>query len=423
MLTPQIDRDAARDIIESLRSGIPPKRFVSSYSVGTEPFLRDVRRRHLDSPSSRGTIRFMSGHWGAGKTHVLRLLREEAFDAGYLVSSVELTVDQTPFHKFEQVFFDVVRNVYSPEMYRDGDVRRAAPFGEVLRRALFRDPADTGDTVSRERLERLTDALFADDGIDVDVRRVVAQYWATFLPDGGDRAAREDARGRILHWFSGEGGSAAYRSAFGVQKAVTRANARLMLESLSRFARHAGYRGLVILFDEAEMAYSVMRKSDLKLAHNNLLHLINSIDESDGAFLVYAATPDFFVDDRYGIVNYGALAQRIGRPELRAPSALDRVWNLDALSTAPESYVAAASKIREIYVLADPEAGARLPPERALRDHVAELVELHPEFSYISRWRVVITGTVRLLDRSAEGERPEPAPESYRDVMARLRAQ
>lgn len=37
--------------------------------------------------------------------------------------------------------------------------------------------------------------------------------------------------------------------------------------SLAEFIKLAGYQGLVILFDEAEMSYSVMRKSALKEAH------------------------------------------------------------------------------------------------------------------------------------------------------------
>ena len=90
--------------MESLLSGIPPKRFVSHYSSGNEDFLQDVRRRHLESPSPRGKIRFINGSWGSGKTHFLRLLREEAFDAGYLVSTVELSVDQTPFNNTSGAF-------------------------------------------------------------------------------------------------------------------------------------------------------------------------------------------------------------------------------------------------------------------------------------------------------------------------------
>ncbi len=140
MLTPAIERRDAIDIIESLRSGIPPRRFVSSYSVGTDAFINDVRRRHLETSSSRGRIRFLCGHWGAGKTHMLRLLREAAFSAGYLVATVELNVDQTPFHHFERVFFDIVRNLSSPEHYAAGR-SPVAPLGDILARDLTPDPS------------------------------------------------------------------------------------------------------------------------------------------------------------------------------------------------------------------------------------------------------------------------------------------
>ncbi len=415
-----IDPAAAHDVVESLRSGIPPKRFVASYSVGMEQFLKDVRATLLDSQSGRGKIRFLMGHWGSGKTHLLRLLRDEAFDADYLVSTVELDVDQTPFHKFEQVFYEVVRGVGSPGVHGAGD-GRAAPFAEVLRRAILRGDAAPGATVAADRLREAKEALFANDGIDVDFRRVVAHYWDTFLPDAADQLALDDTRGRLLQWFAGEGGLSSYRAAFGVQKMVDRTNARRLLQSLGLFARHLGYRGLVVLFDEAEMAYSVMRRSSLKQAHNNLLHLINSIDESEGVFLIYAATPDFFVDDRYGIVNYGALAQRIGRPELRPPRALDRVWNLDAIKLSLEEYGAAARKIKEIYLTAYPDARARAVSDAGLQDYVAGLLRRHPEYSYVSTWRVVVGGCVSLLDGAAEALPPPPPEQLYDDVMARIR--
>lgn len=417
----QLDATAADDIVESLRNGIPPKRYASCYSAGNEEFLRDVRKRHLDGRTSRGKIRFISGSWGSGKTHFLRLLREEAFAAGYLVSTVELSVDQVPFNKFEQVFFEIVRAITSPEMYREGDLNQASPFGEVLRRTLFQGPADPAQAVTHERYQEAKASLFAASDIDIDFRRMVGHYWETYLPEGGDPVALEDMRGRILQWFSGEGTVGSYRSAFGVQKVVNRANARLMLQSLSRFATHASYRGLVVLLDEAEMAHSIMRKSSLKQAHNNLLHLINSVDESEGLLLVYAATPDFFIDDRYGITVYGALAQRIGRPEDRAPRALDRIWNLDAVGPSLDDYAEAGGKIRDVYLTANPDAADSVLPEPDLRTYVTELVRAHPEFSHVSTWRVVVTGTVEVLDTSADGATLKPAEQLHDDIMDRLR--
>lgn len=422
MTATQLSQAEAEEVIESLRKGIPPKRYVSKYTSGNEEFLKKVRKLHLESASTRGKLRFVSGSWGAGKTHFLRLLREEAFDANYLVSTVELNADSTPFNKFEQVFYDIVRNITSPEMYRHGQLDFAAPFGEVLRQALLQNPTSSEQTVSSERFQAAKDKIFADDGIDIDFRRVVAQHWETFLADHGDVATLKNTRERLLQWFAGEGTVGMYRP-FGIQKIVSRANARLMLQSLSRFTTHIGYRGLLILFDEAEMTYSTMRKSNLKQAHNNLLHLINSIDESDGLFLIYATTPDFYIDERHGITIYGALAQRIGKPEDRAPRPLDRIWNLDSIQTALDDYLNAASKIRGIYATAYPDLVNACPNDAELRKYVGNLVDVHPEFSRVSTWRVVVTGTVEVLDAKAQGEELQPPEQLHDDIMAKLRNQ
>lgn len=412
----------ALEVVESLRKGIPPKRYTSCYTAGTEDFLQKVRKFHLEGVSARGKLRFVSGSWGAGKTHFLRLLREKAFDANYLVSTVELNADSTPFNKFEKVFYEILRNITSPEMYRDGQLDQAAPFGEVLRRALFRAPAGESETVSHERFQEVKEQLFAAEGIDIDVRRITAQYWETFLPDGGDVATLNDARGRLLQWFAGEGTMAQYRK-LGVQKIVNRSNARLMLQSLSRLAKHIGYGGLVILFDEAEMSYSTMRKSNLKQAHNNLLHLINGIDETEGLFLIYATTPDFYIDERHGITIYGALAQRIGKPEERSPRPLDRIWNLDHAESSTEDYLQAAAKIRRIYVAAYPEYAESVPSVAELREYASQLLKVHPEFSRVSRWRVVVTGTIEVLDASVQGDTLPTAEQLHDDIMERLRSE
>ena len=417
-----LGQPAALEVIESLRKGIPPKRYASSYTAGTEDFLKKVRTFHLESASTRGKLRFVSGSWGAGKTHFLRLLREEAFDANYLVSTVELNVDSTPFNKFEQVFYDIVRNITSPEMYREGQPEHAAPFGEVLRRALLEAPAGRDETVSHERFKEEKDKLFASNDIDIDFRRITAKYWETFLPEGGDVATLEDKRGRLLQWFAGEGTKGLYRK-LDVQKIVNRANARPMLQSLSRLTTHIGYRGLVILFDEAEMSYSTMRKSNLKQAHNNLLHLINSIDETEGLFLIYATTPDFYLDERHGITIYGALAQRIGKPEDRPPRPLERIWNLDHVESSLEDLLNAACKIRAIYTAAFPDYVDVVPSEADLREYATKLMNAHPEFSRVSKWRVLVTGTVEALDARVQGEELPPAEQLHDDIMEKLRNQ
>lgn len=414
---------SAAQIIESLRRGLPPQRGVKEYAVGHDKLMAGVKNFHFSSMEGQGIIRFLSGSWGAGKTHFFRLMREMAFDEGFLVSGVELNVNEAPLNKFEKVFYSILRNVNTPTYFREYGQPQAAPFGIVLQEALIylsMGKHSIDEPIAYEHYQAAREKLMACNAIDIDFRKIIDQYWKTFLPDAPDPATIEQMRNELLQWFSGEGSVANCRKRFDVNKLVTKESAKLMLQSLSAFVKLAGYRGLVILFDEAEMSYSIMRKSALKDAHNNLLHLINNIENLPGLFLLYATTPDFYTDPKHGIVIYGALQTRIGKPEDREPKALDVVWNLDAVPFDVPQYQEVARKIRNLYIQTYPPADGVVPNEEDLNKFVAGLHELHPSLSPVKFWRVLTTACVRQMDDAMDGE-PSTAKQMYREVMDVLR--
>lgn len=417
------ERSIPIQVIEQLRKGIPPERGVDLYSVGNEKLIDGVKRYHLSGIEERGIIRFISGSWGAGKTHFFRLLREVAFADNCLVANVELNVNDAALDRFERVFSAVVRHIRTPRHFASTSVLDVDPFGGVLRETMgflgsgqrTLEPQADFETHTRA-LER----LMADKGIDIDFKKMVEQYWKTFLPDSGDSAIQDQVRGEVLQWFSGEGTVGAYRKRFGVNKLVARENAKLMLQSLASFVRLSGYKGLVILFDEAEQAYSVMRRSQLRNAQNNLLSLINNVEALAGLLLIYATTPDFYTDPKHGIVTYGALAGRIGRPTDTAPRALDTIWNLDAADPTLSEYQSAARKIKAVYATAYPDGADRLPADDDTDKLVGSLHSQHPALSAIRFWRLLVAATVAGLDDALEGE-SRNVERLYSDVMDRLR--
>ena len=163
-----------------------------------------------------------------------------------------------------------------------------------------------------------------------------------------------------------------------------------------------------------------MRKSALRDAQNNLLSLINNIDCLSGLFLIYATTPDFFTDPKHGIVIYGALSGRVGKPEQHKPRALDTVWNLDELVTDLFNYQSAANKIFNIYASAYPELASSLPTEVEVKTFVKELFDIHSIHSGVRFWRVLVTALITYFDDHLEGE-IRAAKEIYVDVMDRVR--
>ncbi|MDI6776713.1 MAG: DUF2791 family P-loop domain-containing protein [Syntrophales bacterium] len=418
-----MEQRLALSVIESLRKGIPPQRGTDLYSVGYEKLIEGIKRHHLKGVEDRGIIRFVSGSWGAGKTHFFRLLRDITFAERCLVSNVELSVNEAPLNKFERVFYGIIRNVMTPSVYQEDNSTESAPFGRVVRESLIylgTQNSLAGGELNHESYSRAVQRLMADQGIDIDFKKMIQRYWETYLPEAAEAAIQDQVRAEILQWFSGEGAIGAYRRRFGVNKTINKDNAKLMLQSLAGFVRLSGFRGLVILFDEAEQSYSTMRKSALKDAQNNLLSLINNIEAIPGLFLIYATTPEFYTNPKYGIVIYGALAGRIGKPEERSPRALNTIWNLDALETSIDEYGTAAKKIRAVYLKAYPEDADKIPDDNEVEKFVNDLFDEHPSLSAVRFWRVLVTVLVAHFDDRLEGE-VRSTKELYDDVMDKLR--
>lgn len=416
-----MDQKNCTQVVESLRKGIPPQRGVDLYSVGNEKLILGIKRFHLSAIGEGGLIRFISGSWGSGKTHFFRLLREVAFQNNCLVSNVQLNVDDAALNKFERVFYSILRNISTASYLTESE---AAPFGQVLKESLAylsTGSCEVSNEVSYEDYVKAREALILDKSIDIDFKKMIQKYWETFLPESPDLALQEQTRAEILQWFSGEGSVVMYRKRFEVNKIVNKDNAKLMLQSLAGFVRLSGYKGLLILFDEAEQAYSIMRKSSLRDAHNNLLSLINNIEALKGLFLIYATTPDFFTDPKHGIITYGALSGRVGKLEQqRQPRALDTIWNFDQVVTDLSDYQTAAKKILIIYATAYPEGARELPSEAKVENFVKELYDIHPTLSGVRFWRVLVTALITHFDDHLEGE-IRSAETIYDDVMDHLR--
>ena len=414
-----MEQHIATQVVESLRKGTPPQRGVDLYSVGNDKLIAGIKKFHLSGIEEKGLIRFLSGSWGAGKTHFFRLLREVAFQNNCLVSNVQL--DQAAaLNKFESVFYYILRNISTASYLTETE---AAPFGQVLKESLAylsTGNREVSNEVSYEDYVKAREALIIERSIDIDFKKMIEKYWETFLPESPDLALQEQTRAEILQWFSGEGSVAMYRKRFEVNKIVNKDNAKLMLQSLAGFVRLSGYKGLLILFDEAEQSYSIMRKSSLRDAHNNLLSLINNIEALKGLFLIYATTPDFFSDPRHGIITYGALSGRIGEPKKEGqPRALDTIWNFDQVVTDLSDYQTAAKKILSIYATAYPEGARELPSEAKVENFVKELYD-QPSVSFFSFWRVLVIALIIHFDDHLEGE-IRPAETLCDDVMARVR--
>jgi len=236
---PQPSPDAARverlrwkRAIESIRNGLEPANTdVRQLAVGIESVVEEITDLLAQVDQDGGGAMVLRGPYGQGKTFGLRVLRETALEAGFLVASTEIDATENQLNKPHHIYRDLLRNLRIPgerEMGAAILARRAAP---IVR----------GRSRARLRLELqceplawlLSDPRFADKpplvallGCDPNVRTALGR-------------AAHVSPGQPRDWVAF---SARTQGDFGSH----------LLSGIGRLARLMGHKGLIVILDEME---------------------------------------------------------------------------------------------------------------------------------------------------------------------------
>lgn len=408
----ELSRGTALAIIERLGRGIPPRIHTSKYSAGHDNLLLDIKEEFLSIENQSGKIRFLAGSWGSGKTHVLRLIADEALHSGWVVATVELSNNEAPFNKIERVVGSIIRNIADLAVEED-DSRPAFPLGsfivgEVRRLALERGFSEN-DAASELGLR-----IMGDSAIEPDVKKALRHFLNTLgKEDSFTSPVLSDRRDAIMQWFVGETDRTRMKRDFDIHTALDSSTADRMLNSIIRVIRSLGYQGLVVLLDESDMTFSIMKNSQLGIAFNNLRAWMDNIELKRSLLVFFAAVPDFWTDEKHGIMNYGALQGRIGQIPNEEPYIDSTVWNIDAIEVSSDMALESAAKIRKLFLIAYNKSSDSIISEEELGRYALDIMENHPKFSRVSKWRMITTEIVQILNKSKSG-RPIGSPEQER---------
>src|SRR5437763_7294771 len=98
-------------IFESLRKGLVPERGIDTFAVGIEKQRGEIHRQ-LDLAKDReGTIKFLRGGYGCGKTFMARLAILDAQARNFATSFVVVSDNDLRFHRFDDVYRKVMTEV------------------------------------------------------------------------------------------------------------------------------------------------------------------------------------------------------------------------------------------------------------------------------------------------------------------------
>lgn len=355
-----------KHIFERLRSGVVPERGLDAFAVGIDKQRGELHRLLELAESGEGVFKFLRGGYGCGKTFMARLAVLDAQAKGFATSFVVVSANDLHFHKFDELYRKVVQELGTSSCPRGalGDIidRWIARVEEALIDGGADEDATDFDEQVAKRMEADITSLTGGKAPE-DLARVLRHVFA-FKQAGQVREA-----GALMSWLSGSGNvSASEKKTAGIKGDITSKDAMDYLHGILEVVKAAGYRGLVIVIDEAE---TILRaRQDVRgKSLNGIRQIIDAADRFKGLFWIFTGTPEFF-DARRGVAGLQPLHDRIqflnegGLVTVRQPQLELRPFDRDRLKDV-------ALRLRDLFPTEDPNLVRR----KVTPEHVAALVD------------------------------------------------
>ncbi|MEA3641512.1 MAG: BREX system ATP-binding protein BrxD [Lamprobacter sp.] len=336
-------------LFEALRKGLVPERGLDAFAIGIDK-QRGEMRRQLDLASSgEGTVKFLRGGYGCGKTFMARLSLLDAQAMGFATSFVVVSDNDLRFQRFDDVYRKVMTELATNLCPRGalGDIldRWIGQVEEALIAAGQSEDAPDFDDRVRRRLDE--DLAAATGGqAPVDFVRVIQTIFD--LKQAGDTTNA----GALISWLSGSGNVAASaKKAAGIKGDIESRNALDYLRGVLEIVKAAGYRGLAIVIDEAETILRMRRDSRHK-SLNGIRQIADAAGSYPGLLWVFTGTPEFF-DSRQGVAGLAPLHDRI-RFLKQGRFASLRQAQLELTPFSADRLRSVATRLRELFPASDP---------------------------------------------------------------------
>jgi hypothetical protein len=346
-----ISQRDAHHILESLRKGLVPERGIEAFAVGIEP-QRDEIKRQLDFiRQAEGTIKFLRGGYGCGKTFMARLAVLDAQAQGFATSFVVVSDNDLHFHRFDDVYRKVMTELGTAACHRGalGDILDRWIAGiEAALIELGADPdAADFDAKVRQRLDEKLTATTKGQA-PPDFIRVIQTIFD--LKQKGDVTEA----GALISWLCGSSNVAAStKKLAGIKGEISGNDALAYLRGVLEIIKAADYRGLVIVIDEAETILR-MRKDSRHKSLNGIRQIADLAGSYPGLLWIFTGTPDFF-DSRQGVAGLAPLHDRIAFKKQGRFASL-RQAQLELTPFDPARLLAVATRLQELYPAHDRDA-------------------------------------------------------------------
>ena len=314
----KITKRVSTALINSLGAGVVPRVGLEYIAVGREQEIAALLQDLENIAAGGAAFRFVVGRYGAGKSFMLQLLRNHAMERDFVVADADLTPERRLAGTDGQgvaTYRELMRNIAT----------KTHPTGGALALVLERWISGIQTLVAQDTGLRPNDNGF-DDQVEsrilaavknieglvhgFDFATVVTTYWR------GYRLDERDKKDAALRWLRGEFASRTEaKAALGVRVIIDDDTWYDYIKLFAKFVSDIGYKGLLILLDEAVHLWKITHTISRQNNYDKLLGMFNDTMQGKAEHLsiIVGGTPKFLEDPKRGLFNDQAWARRTAK--------------------------------------------------------------------------------------------------------------
>ncbi len=302
----KISKKVSTALINSLSAGVVPRVGLEYIAVGREQELKSLLQNLDDIAEGVAAFRFVIGNYGSGKSFILQLIRNRAMEQGFVVADADLSSERRLAGTNNEglATYRELMSRLATKTRPDGGALVSILEGwinkiqqEVVKESGIR-PNDEGfdDKVEakiREVVQYIEDLVHG-----FDFGSVIVAYWRGYRMDD------DHLKNAALRWLRGEFNTKTEaKAALGVRVIIDDDSWYDYIKLIAKFVAEIGYKGLLVLLDEAVHVYQISTTVTREKNYNRLLAMFNDTMQCKAEHLgiVIGGTTKFLEDPNRGL--------------------------------------------------------------------------------------------------------------------------
>jgi len=314
----KIPKRVSTALINSLGAGVVPRIGLEHIAVGREKEIAALFQDLENIAEGGAAFRFMVGRYGSGKSFMLQLIRNHAMERGFVVADADLSPERRLVGSNGQgvaTYRELLQNI-STKIRPDGGALISIIEGWInsIQNQVAQDtgmrPKDDGFDDQVEA--RILAAIKETEGLvhGFAFANVITTYWR------GYRLDDDEKKNAALRWLRADfANKIEAKSALGVRDIIDDDSWYDYIKLLAKFISEIGYKGLLVLLDEAVHLYKINHTLSRQDNYDKLLAMFNDTMQGKAEYLgIYlGGTPRFLEDPKRGLFNDQAWQRRTAK--------------------------------------------------------------------------------------------------------------